>query len=143
MILVSLASDLRMRISEDRGPHARGCHLDPDVLLSAMAEALADLQHRPSILILNKFGKSEGEGGGFRNLIVEALEREIPVLIGVPWRNIEIWREFAGEFAVEITTEAVAEASGAALLSRLGLTSTFERRSGPQQEDRSEEQHDV
>ncbi len=121
MILVDLSTRERVQISEDRGPGARGCHLQPDVLLTAMATVRAALSDETSILILNKFGKSEGEGGGFRPLIADALERGIPVLIAVPWRNIDGWREFAGAFAREVEADAVASMSGELLLAQLGL----------------------
>lgn len=121
MILIDLSTGERVQISEDRGPGARGCHLQPDVLLSAMATVRAALNDETSILILNKFGKSEGEGGGFRPLIGDALERGIPVLIAVPWRNIDGWREFAGALAREVEADAVASSFGDLLLAQLGL----------------------
>lgn len=121
MILVDLATGDRLQISEDRGSGARGCHLRPDVLLTAMVTVRAALSDQTSILVLNKFGKSESEGGGFRPLVVDALERGIPVLIAVPWRNIEGWREFAGEFAREVDVETIATMFGEPLLVQLGL----------------------
>jgi len=44
----------------------------------------------------------ECEGGGLRDLIASAIDRGIPVVIGVPERNLDAWRTFAGEFAVEL-----------------------------------------
>lgn len=124
MSLVDLATGACIPISEDRGPGARGCQLDPHGLLSAMEQALEALSEDTSIVVVNKFGKSEVEGGGFRPLIERALERGIPVLIGVPWRNIESWREFAGDFAREVDAEPIAAMFGEPLLARLGLTCT-------------------
>jgi hypothetical protein len=45
------------------------------------------------------------DGGGLRDLIASAIDRGIPVVIGVPLRNLGIWREFAGEFAIELTDD--------------------------------------
>jgi nucleoside-triphosphatase THEP1 len=101
MVLEELASGELMGISQDRGPLARGCALDIDQLLSAMQIVRAAFRDRPSLIILNKFGKTEAEGGGFRPLIAEAIEAGLPLLIAVPWRNIESWRNFAGEMARE------------------------------------------
>ena len=123
MILVDLASGTRVQISEDRGPGARGCHLDPHMLLSAMEIARSTLCDDTSVLVLNKFGKCEAEGGGFRPLICDALERSVPILIGVPWRNIESWREFAGELGLEVHVDSVGETAGRHLLQLLGLSS--------------------
>lgn len=61
----------------------------------------SSLEHEPDLLVLNKFGKVECEGGGLRDLIASAIDRGIPVMIGVPRRNLEAWRRFAGDFAVE------------------------------------------
>jgi hypothetical protein len=59
----------------------------------------------PHLLVLNKFGKVECEGGGLRDLIASAIDRGIPVIIGVPERNLDAWRDFAGEFAAELPDE--------------------------------------
>lgn len=101
MILEDLSSGAMIGISQDRGPHARGCALDMGQLMTAMQMVRRSLGERPDLVILNKFGKSESEGEGFRPLLAELLEADIPVLIAVPWRNIENWRQFAGEYAVE------------------------------------------
>jgi hypothetical protein len=38
---------------------------------------------------------------GMRDLIAQAVCMGIPVIVGVPERNLRGWREFAGEFSVE------------------------------------------
>jgi nucleoside-triphosphatase THEP1 len=101
MILEDLASGDTVAISEDRGAGARGCRLDVDALLKAMARARSALLDGPDLLLVNKFGKTESEGGGLRPLIVTAIEREVPVLVAVPRGNLGGWRAFAGELAVE------------------------------------------
>ncbi len=86
----------RIAISEDRGPLARGCRLDAHEMARAIALVSDTLRERPQLLMLNKFGKAEAEGGGFRPLIAAALEQGVPVLIAVPLRNLDAWRNFAG-----------------------------------------------
>ncbi|MCA1953381.1 MAG: DUF2478 domain-containing protein [Hyphomicrobiales bacterium] len=105
MLLEDLATGERVGISEDRGPHARGCMLDLAQLGEAMAHVSRALAEGPDLVILNKFGKTESEGGGFRPLIAEIAEAGLPLIIGVPWRNIESWRLFAGPLAREIAIE--------------------------------------
>lgn len=102
MVLEEIASGELVPISQDRGPLARGCALDIGQLLAAMQLVRAQIEQQPDLLILNKFGKTEAEGGGFRELIAEAMEAGIPVVIAVPWRNIESWRLFTGGAAREI-----------------------------------------
>jgi len=105
MILECLASGEQLKISDDRGPMARGCRLDVGELVRALEIERRALHAKPHALFVNKFGKTEGEGGGFRPLIAEAIELGIPVLLTVPWKNIESWRIFAGDLAREWPAE--------------------------------------
>ncbi len=109
MILLELASGERIGISQDRGEHARGCMLDVDELLRAGALAMQALERGPDLLIINKFGKTECEGGGFRALIAEALARDIPVLIAVPQANMDNWRRFADGLATNHPIETLSD----------------------------------
>ena len=59
----------------------------------------------PDLLILNKFGKVEAEGRGLLDLVAMAVERGIPVMIGVPIRNLAPWRDFAGGMSVEFSDD--------------------------------------
>lgn len=124
MLLENLQTGGRVRISDDRGPHARGCRLDPDGLLSAMTEVRNALQDGADVLVLSKFGKSETEGSGFRPLIADAVEGGIALVIGVPARNIEGWHAFSGGAAREIAAETCEGMSDEALVALLKLSRT-------------------
>lgn len=102
MILEELASGDLVPITQDRGPGAKGCALVLDQLLKAMQIVRAALPTRPDLVIVNKFGKTEAEGGGFRTLIAEAVDLAIPVLVAVPFRNLDQWHAFVGSCAWEI-----------------------------------------
>jgi len=102
VILEDLATGHRTALFENRGAAARGCRLDQSALAEATARVEGSLEKVPQLLVLNKFGKVECEGGGLRDLIASAIDRGIPVVIGVPERNLDAWRTFAGEFAVEL-----------------------------------------
>jgi hypothetical protein len=106
VVLEDLASGHRIALFEDRGAGARGCRLDQAALAEATARVEGSLEHVPQLLVLNKFGKVECDGGGLRDLIASAIDRGIPVIIGVPERNLDAWRSFAGEFATEIPDDA-------------------------------------
>lgn len=123
MFLEELASGSIISISQDRGRGARGCHLDVEALLSAMARARDALATAPDLLIVNKFGKTECEGGGCRPLIAEAVERGVPVLVAVPCGNLEGWRAFAGELAREYELDELL-APGTEVCRNLGLDET-------------------
>ncbi len=88
-----------IRISQSLGKNARGCRLDPAELERAVGLVTRSLENGPQLLIINKFGKHEADGRGFRPIIADALEREIPVLVGVNKLNIEKFQEFAGGIA--------------------------------------------
>ncbi|MDX8482870.1 DUF2478 domain-containing protein [Mesorhizobium sp. VK24D] len=102
MHLRDLATGKLYGISDDRGPHARGCVLNTDRLLRACEAAEAALSGRTDLLVLCKFGKTEAEGGGFRSLMAKAFELSVPVLIGVPSVNLAPFRAFAADLAREI-----------------------------------------
>jgi nucleoside-triphosphatase THEP1 len=110
MVLVGLASGERLKISEDRGQHARGCRLDAGELVRAVASARSDLDAGADVLVVNKFGKTEAEGGGFRPLIADAIGLGRRVLITVPSSNLAAWRAFAGDLACEVSADAVSTA---------------------------------
>lgn len=102
MTLEELSTGVAIEISQDRGPLARGCRLDLGEMARAIQLVSAALRGAPDLLVLNKFGKTEVEGGGFRALIAEGIQQGVPVLIAVPYRNIDPWRAFAGDLAHEI-----------------------------------------
>lgn len=91
-----------LRISQSRGPEARGCRLDPDALEAAVARARGVLEEGADVVIINKFGKHEAEGRGFRELIAEALESGVPVLVGLNPTNAPAFHEFTGGIATEL-----------------------------------------
>lgn len=120
MALEDLATGVRTSIADDRGPGASGCALDVDALLGALMRAQAALDTPTDLLLVNKFGKMEAEGGGFRPLIVAALERGIPAIVAVPARNLVAWELFSDDISVSITLEAT-PMEPKELLERLGF----------------------
>ena len=101
MVVEELFSGAVLQLSENRGPEARGCRLDRSILAEASALLLNALDERLDILVLNKFGKIEAEGEGLRDVLAKAVELDVPIVVGVPFRNIDQWRIFAGDMAEE------------------------------------------
>lgn len=99
MEVEELASGTVLQLSEFRGPAARGCRLDRAALAEAAGLLTAAINAGPDVLILNKFGRAEAEGGGLRDALGRAAQVSIPTIVGVPLRNIDCWRSFAGELA--------------------------------------------
>jgi len=94
-----------VRISVDRGAEARGCRLDAGVLEES-ALWVADALEKAELLVINKFGKQEAEGKGLAGSVADALERGLPVLVGVNGLNLPPFLEFAGGMAQELTPDA-------------------------------------
>ncbi|WP_171173881.1 DUF2478 domain-containing protein [Ruegeria sp. HKCCD8929] len=94
-----------IRISQSLGSQSRGCRLDPAALEQAVAYVTASLDAGPDLLIVNKFGKHEADGRGFRPVIGEALARDIPVLVGVNGLNEEKFLAFTDGAAQQVPAD--------------------------------------
>jgi hypothetical protein len=82
-------------ISQALGSGARGCRLDGGALEEAVVAVMPRIAGA-SLLVVNKFGKQEGMGRGLVPCIVEAMDRGIPVLVGVNGLNLQAFLDFAG-----------------------------------------------
>lgn len=105
MDLHILSADGVIRISQDLGALSKGCRLDPDGLERAVGLVGAALSTGADLLIINKFGKQELDGRGFRPLIGEALLQGIKVLTSVNPGNLPGFLEFAGDMATQLPEE--------------------------------------
>lgn len=105
MDLIVLPDGPTIRISEDRGALARGCVLDSEALEQTVFEVARRLDGA-DLLIVNKFGKREGEGRGLIPVIGDALERGIPVLVGVNGLNLTDFLTFADGLAEALPADA-------------------------------------
>lgn len=96
-------------ISQQRGPLARGCRLDPAGLEQAVALVSQSLSPETDLLIINKFGKHEASGRGFRTVIAQAFALSVPVLVGVNTLNTDDFDAFASGLAQQLpaTQEAL------------------------------------
>lgn len=120
MALEDLFSGQTFLLSEDRGAGARGCRMDQSVLMQACAAVTSALEDGTiDALVINKFGKAECEGSGLRSAIAEAVGRGVPVVVGVPTRNLDAFNVFAADMAIVIHAEDVLHGAGLFDLSRL------------------------
>ena len=94
-----------VRISVDRGAAALGCRLDAGVLEQSVLW-VANTLGGAEMLVVNKFGKQESEGRGLAGTIADALERGLPVLVGVNGLNLPAFLAFADGMALELTPDA-------------------------------------
>lgn len=106
MSLEDLTTGTVIGLSEDRGSAAKGCRIDQSGLVQAaalVAQALAC--DEADLLVINKFGKIESEGGGLREVMAEAVLRGLPIVVGVPLRNLDAWDAFAGPLAEQVAPD--------------------------------------
>lgn len=94
-----------IRISQSLGPQAKGCRLDPDALETAVGLVRTSMRPETDCLIVNKFGKHEADGRGFREAIAEALSLGIPVIVGLNELNKNAFLDFAGDVGEELAPD--------------------------------------
>ncbi len=87
------------RISEDRGALAEGCRLDWQAIVQLGADLERGLDGETDVLIVNRFGRAECDGRGFRGAIGRAIELGIPVVVAVRRKYLGPWRAFHGGLA--------------------------------------------
>ncbi len=105
MDLMVLPEGPSFRISQNRGNWARGCRLDAGSLEIAVEHVARSVDRGADLMIINKFGKHEAEGRGFRSVIASALEHDMPVLVGLNALNREAFDRFSGGLASELAPE--------------------------------------
>ena len=94
-----------IRINQNLGPGSRGCRLDAGALETAVAATEAAFAGGADLLIVNKFGKLEAEGRGFRALIAEALCRNVPVLVVVNGLNRDAFEAFVDGGSIDLPAD--------------------------------------
>ncbi|KAE9625065.1 DUF2478 domain-containing protein [Parasedimentitalea maritima] len=109
MVVQVLPDGPDIRITQSLGKEAQGCRLDPTALTSAVAEVEARADLETDLFVLNKFGPEEAAGRGFCAAIGGALERNVPVLVGVGRASRDDFDTFAGGLAelVPANSEAI------------------------------------
>ncbi len=91
-----------VRISQNLGALSQGCRLDPDGLERAVGLSEAGLASGAKLMIVNKFGKQEADGRGFRPVIGQALSSDIPVLTAVGPGNLPAFLDYADGLAEQL-----------------------------------------
>ena len=119
MQLEEIPGGQRFRISQPLGKESRGCRLDPRAIADIAGPLLEAIESKPDFLVINRFGKGESEGQGFRMVLEKAFMLGIPVLTSVKEAYVDAWEAFAGDYAVSLppTLETVLQWSRTAVSS--------------------------
>lgn len=102
MSLEDLSTGELTHISQDLGVEATGCTLDTGALESAVGLTQAGLERGGNFLILNRFGKREEVGHGFRSAIEYAAGHQVPCIVGLGQDHVQGWQDFTGSLSVEL-----------------------------------------
>lgn len=96
MVLVDIASGDRYVVSQPLGPGSTSCRADPHGFASASVVLRAALDQSPDLVVCNRFGGLEVEGGGFAAELLALMAQGVPLLTAVASRNREAWQRFSG-----------------------------------------------
>jgi hypothetical protein len=82
-------------IMQDLGRDATGCRVDPAAIAAVARWLDAARAGIPDLLVVNRFGRLESEGGGMLAEIGQAFAEGLPMIIAVPRRYLDAWDAFA------------------------------------------------
>ena len=100
MELEALGTGQRISICQDLGSGSAGaCRLDPSGLAEAAAALHRSLLKPTDLVVINKFGRMEAEGGGLIGEIGAAVSTGRPLVVGVPDRFRDAWDAYSGGMA--------------------------------------------
>jgi nucleoside-triphosphatase THEP1 len=105
MTLIDLTSRSRVRISQELGSQAEGCRLDARGIAEIGPLIERTVNQDAELIILNRFGRAEAEGGGLRSAFARAMDAGIPTLTAVREPYIEAWSQFHGRFAIDLPAD--------------------------------------
>lgn len=104
MELEALDDGRRIGICQDLGSGSTsGCRIDPAGLAEAAAHLRAALERPADLVVVNKFGHMEAEGGGLIAEIGAAAAAGLPLVIGLPARFRDAWDAFAAGMDVKLS----------------------------------------
>lgn len=94
MHLEDISTGEQVRISQALGAGSRGCRLDPQALAEVSGQLRSAIGPETDLVVLNRFGKGESDGHGFRSVIETACDLGVPVLTAVRDTYEPAWVDF-------------------------------------------------
>lgn len=110
MVLVDLATRDEYLVSQPLGSGSTACRADVQGFARASRVLRDALQATPDLVVSNRFGGLESEGGGFAPELLELMAQGVPVLTVVASRHLQAWRDFTGAATVLPAEDAVVRA---------------------------------
>jgi nucleoside-triphosphatase THEP1 len=89
-------------VAHQRNLAATGCGLDCGKLASIAKMIKAAIQEGADLVVINRFGKLEAVGKGLIELIQQAADADIPLLIAVPEHRFAGWIRYSAGMSVRL-----------------------------------------
>lgn len=99
MMVEDLLTGTLLQISQNLGPGAQGCILDPHALGVAAGFLRLAMAEKVDVVVVNRFAEQEAHGGGLRTDLAEAASNGFVVVTAVTARHVDAWMAFGGEYA--------------------------------------------
>jgi NADH:ubiquinone oxidoreductase subunit 6 (subunit J) len=96
MVLVDVDKRDGYLVSQPLGRDSKACRADPQGFARASMVLRSAAAEEPDLVVCNRFGKLEAEGGGFSAELLEILSRDIPLLTVVSHHLVDDWQRFTG-----------------------------------------------
>ena len=97
MVLTDIDTGDEYPVSQALGAGSNACSADPQGFALASRVLRDALGRRPDLVVCNRFGVLEAEGGGFAAELLDLLAQGVPVLTVVSSRHLPAWRHFIGD----------------------------------------------
>jgi nucleoside-triphosphatase THEP1 len=122
MVLVDLDTAQQYLVSQPLGRDSTSCRADPGGFAQASEVLRRAATEAPDLVICNRFGGLEADGGGFRSELIDILAADLPLLTVVATRHIPAWQSFTGGATVLPALEGAAQAWVDRVLAAPGLS---------------------
>ncbi len=96
MVMVDIDTRDEYLVSQSLGEGSTACRADPQGFARASQVLRRALEESPDLVICNRFGGLEAEGGGFSAELLEVMSRGVPLLTSVTLRHLDAWQRFSG-----------------------------------------------
>lgn len=96
MVLEEITSGRTFDISTCKMPGDESCTLDPPALEDVVGLVQSRLDGGADLILINRFGKQEVAGAGFRSVIEAAVAHDVPVVVAINEAHLAHWMDFTG-----------------------------------------------
>lgn len=95
---VDIATGRRIPVNQPTPENWRDrvCSLDVSALAETTASLRQAIRNKVELIVVEKFGDAERDGGGLTDDVLRAIAAGIPVVIAVPDTNLDAWNDRSG-----------------------------------------------